>query len=106
MNDSDISDMHDTETENITDNFIDIAEISAIFAESDDGTQPVVNQTIYAKFKEMLTNQPNQLQVFVNKLYAKVNDIFEKCCSVSVTEPKIWTKYHTDVYQYSAHQNM
>ena len=106
-NDSDVSDLHVTDTENISDHFIDIDDISEIFAKSEEGTpqgMPVANQTLHAKFKEIFANQPNKLQVFVSKLYAKINDMFETCCgdvSEKSTEPKIWTKYHTELYQYS-----
>lgn len=102
--DSDVSDLHVTEIEHITDHFIDIADISSIFVESEVGTQPVANQTMQAKFKDIFTNQPNQLQVFVNKLYAKINHMFETSCgdvSEKSTEPNIWTKYHSELYQYS-----
>lgn len=102
--DSDVSDLHVTEIEHITDHFIDIADISSIFVESEVGTQPVANQTMQAKFKDIFTNQPNQFQVFVNKLYAKINHMFETSCgdvSEKSNEPKIWTKYHSELYQYS-----
>ena len=59
----------------VQDKFIDIADISAIFVTIDTST---TEKSISSYYQQIIATQMNDVKLFVNNLYSKVNEIFEK----------------------------
>ncbi|CAG2199801.1 PIF1 [Mytilus edulis] len=67
-------------------------------------TEAPFEQSVCAYYKELLKTQRIDIEYFVNKLYTIINDLFTKTCgdvTKKSTEPKIWTKYYTELYKFS-----
>ncbi|CAG2248558.1 unnamed protein product [Mytilus edulis] len=81
--------------------FVDLKEIAALF--SDLNATPI-DKVVNEHYKNKFENVASRLKTFVYNLYLNISAIFyETCGNVSETsvESKVWTKYYTEVYQYS-----
>ncbi|XP_063406721.1 uncharacterized protein LOC134690660 [Mytilus trossulus] len=81
--------------------FIDLREIEALFSNLNaTPTDKLINE----HYKHNFENVSSRLKTFVHNLYLKISAIFDETCgNVSETsiEPKVWTKYYTEVYKFS-----
>jgi len=102
---SDDTDITEETEIQVQDKFVDIADISALFVTTDTST---TEQSISSYYQQIIATQMNDAKLFVNNLYSKINEIFEKTCgdvTQKSTEPKTWTKYYSELYQYSISQD-
>ena len=93
--------LDETETILVEEKIIDISEITDIFSIE---TEAPFELSVCAYYKELLKTQRIDIEYFVNKLYTIINDLFTKTCgdvTKKSTEPKIWTKYYTELYKFS-----
>ena len=59
---------------------------------------------IKKKLENLVEIHPADTTLFVTKLYSKINDLCNKLCGdfeSKKTDSKVWSKYYSEVYQYS-----